>query len=60
MARGYGRIAADDGEVLFVSFAGIVAEGFRSLEVGQRVSFVWNGSEADHGRHAAVEVQPEQ
>jgi cold shock CspA family protein len=58
--KGYGRITADDGEVLFVSFAGTVAEGFRSLEERQRVSFVWNGSEADHGRHTAVEVQPEQ
>jgi cold shock protein len=58
--KGYGRITADDGEVLFVGFAAIVGEGFLSLEEGQRVSFVWNGSEVDHGRHAADEVQPEQ
>lgn len=55
--KGYGRIAADDGEVLFVHFSGIVGEGFRSLEQGQRVSFVWEGLEVDHGRHVAVDVR---
>jgi CspA family cold shock protein len=57
--KGYGRITADDGEVLFVLFNGIVGEGFRSLEQGQRVSFVWDGSETDHRRHVAVDVRPE-
>jgi cold shock protein len=57
--KGYGRITADDGEVLFVHFSGIIGGGFRSLEQGQRVSFVWDGSEADHGRHAAVDVRLE-
>lgn len=57
--KGYGRITADDGEVLFVHFSGIVGEGFRSLEKGQRISFVWVGSEADHGRHVAVDVRIE-
>lgn len=57
--KGYGRIAADDGEVLFVHFSGIVGEGFRSLEQGQRVSFVWEGLEVDHGRHVAVDVRLE-
>jgi CspA family cold shock protein len=54
--KGYGRITADDGEILFVHFSGVVGEGFRALEEGQRVSFVWDGLEADHGRHAAVDV----
>jgi cold shock CspA family protein len=57
--KGYGRITADDGEVLFVHFTGIAGEGFRSLEEGQRVSFVWDGSEAAHGRHVAVDVRLE-
>ena len=57
--KGYGRITTDDGEVLFVHFSGVVGEGFRSLEQGQRVSFVWEGSETDHGRHVAVEVRVE-
>jgi CspA family cold shock protein len=55
--KGYGRIAADDGELLFVHFSGIVGEGLRSLEQGQRVSFVWEGLEVDHGRHVAVGVR---
>jgi cold shock protein len=57
--KGYGRIAADDGEVLFVHFSGIEGDGYRSLEEGQRVSFCWRGGTADHGRHAADEVRPE-
>jgi cold shock protein len=55
--KGYGRITADDGEVLFVHFSSIVAEGYRSLEPGQRVSFVWNGGIQDHGRHRAEDVR---
>jgi cold shock protein len=57
--KGYGRITADDGEVLFGHFSGVVGEGFRSLERGQRVSFCWDGAEADHGRHVAVDVRVE-
>jgi CspA family cold shock protein len=57
--KGCGRITADDGEVLFVHFSGIVGQGFRSLEQGQRVSFVWEGLEGDHGRHVAVDVRLE-
>jgi len=54
--KGYGRITADDGEVLFVHFSSIVADGYRSLEEGQRVQFVWRGGVVDHGRHCAAEV----
>jgi ribosome-associated protein YbcJ (S4-like RNA binding protein)/cold shock CspA family protein len=55
--KGCGRITADDGEVLFVHFSDIVGEGYRSLEAGQRVSFVWDGGTQDHGRHHATDVQ---
>lgn len=55
--KGYGRITADDGEVLFVHFADIVADGYRSLEAEQRVGFVWHGGIQDHGRHRAEEVR---
>lgn len=55
--KGYGRITADDGEVLFVHFSAILADGYRALEAGQRVSFQWDGDLADHGRHAASEVR---
>lgn len=57
--KGYGRITADDREVLFVHFSGIEDEGYRSLEPGQRVTFVWNGGIQDHGRHRAESVRPE-
>ena len=61
--KGYGRITADDGEVLFVHFSGIeMPEGdrsYRSLTERQRVSFVWNGGIQDHGRHRAEEVRLE-
>lgn len=57
--KGYGRITADDGEVLFVHFSGIETQGYRTLEPGQRVTFVWNGGTQDHGRHRAESVRPE-
>jgi cold shock protein len=38
--KGYGRLTADDGEVLFVHFSAMEAEGYRTLEPGQRVTFV--------------------
>lgn len=54
--KGYGRITADDGEVLFVHFSSIVADGYRSLAADQRVRFAWRGGIAAHGRHHAEEV----
>ena len=57
--KGYGRITADDGEVLFVHFSGIVSDGFRTLDQGDRVSFTWNGGMSDHGRHVAENVRRE-
>ncbi len=55
--KGYGRITADDGEVLFVHFSDIVADGYRSLKADQRVEFIWRGGIVDHGRHHADEVR---
>ena len=55
--QGYGRITADDGEVLFVHFSAVVADGYRELAEGQRVRFTWRGGIADHGRHAAEDVR---
>ncbi len=54
--KGYGRITADDGEVLFVHFSDIKGAGYRVLDEGQRVRFVWRGGVADHGRHHAGDV----
>lgn len=55
--KGYGRITADDGEVLWAHFSAIVGNGYRSLAEGDRVSFVWDGGIQDHGRHRAVEIR---
>jgi cold shock protein len=54
--KGYGRITADDGEVLFAHFSDIVADGYRSLVADQRVQFIWRGGIVDHGRHHAEDV----
>ena len=38
-SKGYGFIQQEDGEDLFVHFKSIVAEGFKTLEEGQKVEF---------------------
>ncbi len=38
-AKGYGFIEREEGEDVFVHFNAIVADGYRSLEEGQRVEF---------------------
>jgi CspA family cold shock protein len=38
-AKGYGFIASDDGRELFVHFADIAGDGFRTLTQGQAVEF---------------------
>ena len=49
--KGYGFIETDQGEDIFVHFTGIVAEGFRTLEEGQRVQF--DVVEGNRGNQAA-------
>ena len=38
-SKGYGFIEQDGGEDVFVHFSSIQADGFRSLDEGQRVEF---------------------
>jgi CspA family cold shock protein len=38
-ARGFGFIVRDNGEDLFVHFSSVQADGYRSLEEGQRVEY---------------------
>lgn len=37
--KGYGFISVDGGKDVFVHFTGIAADGYKSLQDGQRVTF---------------------
>ena len=49
--KGYGFITSDEGKDIFVHYSAIQADGFRSLEEGQKVSF--EIVENDRGQQAA-------
>ena len=56
--KGYGFIAPEEGEDLFVHYSEIQIEGYRTLKNGQRVSF--EVSSGDKGAHALkVMLAPE-
>jgi CspA family cold shock protein len=53
--KGYGFIAPEEGEDLFVHYSSIQVEGYRTLKGGQRVAFeVQNGEKGAH----AINVSP--
>lgn len=49
--KGYGFITSDERKDIFVHYSAIQADGFRSLEEGQKVSF--EIVESDRGQQAA-------
>ena len=49
--KGYGFITSDEGKDIFVHYSAIQADGFRSLEERQKVSF--EIVESDRGQLAA-------
>ena len=49
--KGYGFITSDEGKDIFAHYSAIQADGFRSLEEGQKVSF--EIVESDRGQQAA-------
>ena len=48
--KGYGFIAVDDGNDVFVHFSAIQSDGYRTLEEGQRVEF--EITQSDRGAQA--------
>lgn len=53
--KGYGFIAPEEGEDLFVHYSSIQIEGYRTLKGGQRVAFeVHKGEKGAH----AINVSP--
>lgn len=53
--KGYGFLEAETGEEVFVHFSAIQAEGFKTLEEGQKVEF--EIVEGDRGPQAANVVK---
>lgn len=50
--KGYGFISREQGDDLFVHFSNIVADGYKSLDEGQRVEFdVGRGKKGDEAQN---------
>jgi CspA family cold shock protein len=57
-ARGYGFIEQEAGEDVFVHFAGIEMEGYRTLAEGQRVEFELKRSDGKRPSAEHVSILP--
>ena len=56
--KGYGFISNDEGgEDIFVHFSAIVADGYRKLKEGQKVSFEIEPDPKNSGKLRATNVQ---
>ena len=50
--KGYGFISREQGDDLFVHFSNIVADGYKSLDEGQRVEFdIGRGKKGDEAQN---------
>jgi len=54
--KGYGFIAREGGDDLFVHFSEIQSEGFKTLDEGQKVSF--EEAMGNNGKKQATNVRP--
>ena len=53
--KGYGFIIAENGKEVFVHFSGILSEGFKSLNEGQKVEFeLGNGTKGEQAVNVKV------
>ena len=53
--KGYGFITSEDGKEVFVHFSGIVTDGFKSLNEGQKVAFeLGNGAKGEQAVNVSV------
>ena len=53
--KGYGFISREQGDDLFVHFSNIVADGYKSLDEGQRVEFdIGRGKKGDEAQNVRV------
>ena len=53
--KGYGFITSEDGKEVFVQFSGIVTDGFKSLNEGQKVAFeLGNGAKGEQAVNVTV------
>ena len=56
--KGYGFIANDEGgDDVFVHYSAIIADGFRTLNEGQKVTFDVEPDPKDEGKLRAVDVK---